>query len=242
VEGVQDNTRKVALCTPTLAGPLPAYVEAVKDAIPVLKAAGIEPNVIIEAGNPYISAARATMLRKALDEGADEVVFIDHDISFPPEALLTLIRTPCDVVAGVYRFKKDDEEYMGRWSMAPAVARSARTSARDDTLVLTSRAHPRRLPEDHPSRHRALHAGLSAPLLRIADQPVRRPLQPRRLRRRLVGRGLRLLPQLAGVRRRPLRDPGPQPDAPQRGHGVPRKPSRAPDAPARRRARPWPVH
>lgn len=53
------------------------------------------------------------MLRKAMDAEADVVVFIDHDLSFPPEALLKLIQTPGDVVAGTYRFKKAEEEYMG---------------------------------------------------------------------------------------------------------------------------------
>lgn len=69
----------------------------------------------LEQGNPYISAARATMLRKALDGKADVIVFLDYDLSFRPEDLLTLINTPGDVVAGTYRFKKDDEEYMGGW-------------------------------------------------------------------------------------------------------------------------------
>jgi hypothetical protein len=40
-------------------------------------------------------------------------VFIDHDVSWKPADLLTLIQTEGDVVAGLYRFKKDDEHYMG---------------------------------------------------------------------------------------------------------------------------------
>lgn len=69
--------------------------------------------MVSEVGNPYISCARATMLRKALDAKADVIVFIDHDLSWKPEDLVTLIATPGDVACGTYRFKKPEEEYMG---------------------------------------------------------------------------------------------------------------------------------
>lgn len=69
--------------------------------------------MVSEVGCPYISAARATMLRKALDAKADVIVFIDHDVSWKPSDLLTLIETEGDVVVGTYRFKREVEEYMG---------------------------------------------------------------------------------------------------------------------------------
>jgi hypothetical protein len=54
------------------------------------------------------------MLRKALDAGADVVVFIDHDLSWRPADMLKLIETEGDVVAGLYRFKTPEEvKYMG---------------------------------------------------------------------------------------------------------------------------------
>lgn len=81
--------------------------------MPLLEAAGVDHQIVFEVGNPYISAARAAMLRKALDAGADMIVFLDHDLSWKPADLLKLVQTPGDVVAGLYRFKKDEEEYMG---------------------------------------------------------------------------------------------------------------------------------
>jgi hypothetical protein len=53
------------------------------------------------------------MARKAVDAGADVLVFLDYDLSWDPQDLLTLIETDGDVVAGTYRFKKDEEAYMG---------------------------------------------------------------------------------------------------------------------------------
>jgi hypothetical protein len=61
-----------------------------------------------------ISAARSFMLRSAITAKADIIVFIDYDMSWDPKDLLTLIETEGDVVAGTYRFKKDEEDYMGQ--------------------------------------------------------------------------------------------------------------------------------
>lgn len=112
MEGVQ-KPRKVVFCTPTITKPFDAYVASMEASVPLLEAAGIDHGLVFEVGSPYISAARATMLRKAMDADADTIVFIDHDLEWRPQDLLTLIDTPGDVVAGLYRFKKAEEEYMG---------------------------------------------------------------------------------------------------------------------------------
>lgn len=104
---------KAVICTPTVTRPFGPYLESLGASIPVLDAAGWEHGTVFEVGNPYISGARATMLRKALDAKADEIVFIDHDLSWRPEDLLRLLDTPGDVVAGFYRFKSNDISYMG---------------------------------------------------------------------------------------------------------------------------------
>jgi hypothetical protein len=54
------------------------------------------------------------MLRKAMDAKADAVVFLDDDVSWEPPALVKLIETEGQVVAGTYRFKCEEEAYMGR--------------------------------------------------------------------------------------------------------------------------------
>lgn len=69
--------------------------------------------MVSEIGNPYVSQARNIMLRKALDAKADAIMFIDHDVSFPPHAIAKLATIEDDVVAGTYRFKQEEEKYMG---------------------------------------------------------------------------------------------------------------------------------
>jgi glycosyltransferase involved in cell wall biosynthesis len=104
---------KVVLCVPTLAKPYQQCLDSIKASVPLLDAAGFDHSMVNEIGCPYISAARATMLRKALDAKADVIVFIDHDLSWDAQDLIALIKTPGDVVAGTYRFKRDSVEYMG---------------------------------------------------------------------------------------------------------------------------------
>lgn len=105
---------KVVFCIPTMTRPHQACLDSLAASVPIAQAAGWDDAMVTEIGCPYISGARATMLRKALDAGADVIVFIDHDLSWSPDALLKLIETKGDVVAGIYRFKTpDDERYMG---------------------------------------------------------------------------------------------------------------------------------
>lgn len=105
--------KKVVFCIPTLTKPYQACLDSLNASIPLIEQAGLEHGIVHEIGCPYISHARSKMLRKALDAQADVIVFIDHDLAWKPCDLLTLIETDGDVIAGTYRFKKDDEEYMG---------------------------------------------------------------------------------------------------------------------------------
>lgn len=108
------SKKKVIFCVPTLTRPYQQTLDSLRDSIPLIIDAGWDEGMVSEVGCPYISNARATMLRKAMDAKADVVVFIDHDVSWKPEDLLKLIETEGDVVAGLYRFKYDDHiEYMG---------------------------------------------------------------------------------------------------------------------------------
>lgn len=104
---------KVVFCVPTLTRPYQQTLDSLAASVPLLDAAGIEHGLVNEIGCPYISGARATMLRKALDAKADVIVFIDHDLSWEPSALLRLVTADGGVVAGTYRFKRDEEAYMG---------------------------------------------------------------------------------------------------------------------------------
>jgi glycosyltransferase involved in cell wall biosynthesis len=122
---------RVVFCCPCLEKPTDALVKAIEASVPALDAAGYDHKMVFEVGCPYISSARATMLRKALDAKADIIIFLDYDLSFPPEALVKLIQTQGEVVSGAYRFKMDEEKYMGRLAEDEA----GRPIVRDDGCV-----------------------------------------------------------------------------------------------------------
>ncbi len=111
--------KKVIFCLPTVTRPYQVCLDSLAASIPLIHDAGWEEGMANSIGCPYISRARATMLRKAQDARADVIVFIDHDMSWRPQDLLKLIETDGDVVAGTYRFKTEPEEYMG--SLFPGI-------------------------------------------------------------------------------------------------------------------------
>jgi hypothetical protein len=107
------HLKKVVFCVPTRAHPHPAFIDSLSETVPLLDQEGWEHGLGFEAGSPYISGSRATLLRRALDAKADTVVFLDDDLSWNPPDLVKLISTKGEVISGTYRFKQQNEEYMG---------------------------------------------------------------------------------------------------------------------------------
>lgn len=123
---------KVVLAWPTVTYPHPKFCESLEATEPVIRAAGYDIGFAYEQGNPYISGARATLLKKAITAKADIIVFIDHDISWKPADMLRLIETPGDVVAGTYRTREDEPNFMGRPLQTPE---GRITSIREDGCI-----------------------------------------------------------------------------------------------------------
>jgi hypothetical protein len=104
---------KVVCCTASYTGLTEPYKQSLAASVPYLQSAGIEDGLALQFKNPYISSAMSFLTAKAMESGADVMVYIDYDLSWNPPDLLKLIETPGDVVAGTYRFKEDKVEYMG---------------------------------------------------------------------------------------------------------------------------------
>lgn len=109
------DRRKLVFCTPCLSRPTEPYLAALEACLPAVEAAGWDHASVFETSNPYISGARAKLLRKAMDTKPDAVVFLDYDLSWSPESMVAILENDGAVVAGTYRFKKPEEEYMGGW-------------------------------------------------------------------------------------------------------------------------------
>lgn len=112
-DAAKQKPKKVAFCVPIVNRPYPKFIESIEASATAVRAAGWDECLVQEIDNPYISGARAKMLRKALDHEADVIVFLDYDLEWPAGELLKLIETPGEVVAGTYRCKIEEEQYMG---------------------------------------------------------------------------------------------------------------------------------
>jgi glycosyltransferase involved in cell wall biosynthesis len=111
---IGETSMKVVFCTLYLGDkPTKPFRESLEKTIPVIEKLGWEHSLSIEVGCPYISAARSKVLKKAMDDKADVIVFLDYDVSWQPEDMVKLLNATGDVVAGTYRKKIDEEIYMG---------------------------------------------------------------------------------------------------------------------------------
>jgi hypothetical protein len=109
----KDAPKKVVFCVPIVNRPYPKFIESLENSICAIRDAGWDEELVQEINNPYISGARSKMLRKALDHNANVIVFLDYDLEWGPKSLLDLIETEGDVIAGTYRCKVPEEQYMG---------------------------------------------------------------------------------------------------------------------------------
>ncbi len=130
------SKQKVIICIPTLKKPYKVTLDSVEACLPSVEAAGFDHGIVFSVGCPYVSQARAVMLRKALDARADHIVFIDHDVSWKPQDMVRLLKADGDVVCGTYRFKRDAEEYMGRPMYGPSGKPLCRES--DNAILMHS--------------------------------------------------------------------------------------------------------
>lgn len=86
-------------------------VQGLMNAMKVLIENNIPSDVSFETGMPYISMARNNLVRKFMESDATDLVFIDSDVGFPPDAFLSLLAAPESLVAGVYPKKQNTETY-----------------------------------------------------------------------------------------------------------------------------------
>ena len=102
---------KVVVATPMLDGSCRfEYMISVLMACQVLNKAGIEWDLFIRSGDQFIGRSRDNLVYNFLRTDYTDLVFIDSDITFSPDAIYRLLHHDVDVVAGVY-LKKDDSGF-----------------------------------------------------------------------------------------------------------------------------------
>jgi hypothetical protein len=103
--------RKVLLATPALDGRLDVwYTNSVINSVRICQAEGIYLHPVFLSFDALIQRARNDLFRLAIEEGYDEMIFVDSDLEFDPQWILDLLNAPEDVIGGTYRKKTDEKE------------------------------------------------------------------------------------------------------------------------------------
>jgi hypothetical protein len=103
--------RKVLIGTPSYDGRLEAwYVNALRQTEAYCRPHGIEFTPVFLCYDALVQRARNDIVRIAVEDGFDDLFFIDSDIEWRPEWALQILSHPVDCVGTAYRKKTDDKE------------------------------------------------------------------------------------------------------------------------------------
>lgn len=102
-EGLPADGQKVMLATTSYDNPDANYTFSIQQA---RKELGNTAYFLLR-GNPHVDDARNEVVKTFLASDCSDLLFIDADVSFSPEALKQLIARDVSLVGGVYPYRKD---------------------------------------------------------------------------------------------------------------------------------------
>lgn len=111
-EGPPATGRKVMLAMPSYDNPDCAATFALARSREALSSAGIQSALLILQGNCHVDDGRNSIVRDFLESDCTELVFLDADVTWEPDALVQLCGRDCDIVGGVYPFRREGSDNM----------------------------------------------------------------------------------------------------------------------------------
>ena len=115
------NGRKVMLATTSYDNPDASYTFSVARSRQALHEAGIPSAYLLLQGNCHVDDARNTVVYEFLKTDCSELIFLDADVSWEPEHLIELCRFDCDMVGGVYPYRREGEGEQMPVRMLPGI-------------------------------------------------------------------------------------------------------------------------
>jgi predicted O-methyltransferase YrrM len=77
-----------------------------------LSEAGVQSALLLLQGNCHVDDARNSIVRDFLESDCTELVFLDADVTWEPSALVQLCSRDCDIVGGVYPYRREGSDNM----------------------------------------------------------------------------------------------------------------------------------
>jgi FkbM family methyltransferase len=107
----RNTMRRVLIATPAYDGRLDVwYTNSLVNTIRIAQERGIFIHPVYLSYDALIQRARNDLMRLAVEENYDDMIWVDSDLEWEPEWIMELLNRPEDVVGGTYRKKTDDEE------------------------------------------------------------------------------------------------------------------------------------
>jgi predicted O-methyltransferase YrrM len=98
------------LAIPTYASPDTSLTFALARGREALSQAGIQSALLILEGNCHVDDSRNSIVRDFLESDCTDLMFLDADVTFEPGDLVQLCGRECDIVGGVYPFRREGGE------------------------------------------------------------------------------------------------------------------------------------
>lgn len=106
----ESGEKKVCLATTVYENPSAAYTFSIQRSREALHRAGFKTAYYLLSGNCHVDDARNSVVQEFLLSDCADLVFLDADVCWEPEALVRLCQFDADVVGGVYPYRRDDEQ------------------------------------------------------------------------------------------------------------------------------------
>lgn len=101
--------KKVFLATTSYGSPDASYTYAMSRSREALTAAGIPSAYFLLVGHCHVDDARNVVVRNFLESDCSELMFLDADVSWTPEALVQICQRDLDLVGGVYPYRRESQ-------------------------------------------------------------------------------------------------------------------------------------
>ncbi|MGI9485406.1 MAG: hypothetical protein ACR2RF_05900 [Geminicoccaceae bacterium] len=106
--GPPASGQKVFLATTAYENPDASYTYSIQSTRQALSEAGIQSAYALLCGNCHVDDSRNTIVQEFLLSDCTDLMFIDADVSWEPEDLVSLCHHDRDLVGGVYPFRRED--------------------------------------------------------------------------------------------------------------------------------------
>lgn len=111
--GKKTDGQKVMLATPVYSDPDASYTFAIAQSREALHKAGIESAFVLLTGNTHVDDGRNSIVHEFLRSDCTDLIFLDADVSWSADDLVTLCQYGCDIVGGVYPFRVETSTARG---------------------------------------------------------------------------------------------------------------------------------